>query len=536
MRADLLLTNGTIHTLDDDHATVASLAVARGRIVALDQEVDAHAVVDLHGATVLPGFHDAHNHMVGFGLRLGEIDLSHPAVTDLDELYAAVADAAAGAEHGAWIVGGGYDQNKLGGEHPTRQALDRIAPDRPVWLKHTSGHMAVVNSAVLAMTDPDAAPPGGVVVRDDASEPTGLLQEQAQGLVADLVRPYSHAQLVEAITAASARYAAEGLVAATECGIGAGWVGNSPVEAAAYQTCLDDGALLQRITLMPVSDALRDVGRGDDGPAWALDLGLRTGFGSDRLRLGAMKVFSDGSLIGRTAAMCCEFDGSPGNAGYLQEEVEALRHKLTGAHRAGWQVATHAIGDRAVQVVLDIYEEMLAAEPRVDHRHRIEHCGVCRPEDLARIARLGVIPIPQGRFVYEIGDGMMAALGPERTDWCYRGQSFLDAGITLAGSSDRPVVIGAPLLGIEAMVTRRTAGGEVMTPGERLSVFDALRAYTLGSATACFLDQQSGTLELGKYADLVVLDADPMAVAPEEIGTIGVRATMLEGALTHGEL
>lgn len=535
MKADLLLHNGRIHTMADGR-TVPSLAIWGGRVVALDEDVDAVRTIDLHGRTVTPGWHDAHNHMAMFGIMLDELDLSHEAVTDLDGLYAAVAAGVRRAAPGDWVVGARYDQNKLGG-HPTLQRLDEIAPENPVWLKHTSGHMAVVNSAVLRQTDADNPPEGGVVVRDDSGRPTGLLQEQAQRLVQDLVRPYSQQRLVAALAKASELYAAEGLVGVTEAGVGAGWVGNSPVEVAAYQEALDRGLLRQRVTLMPVADAFRTVERSrEDGPAYALDLGLRTGFGGDMLRLGPMKVFSDGSLIGHTAAMCEEFANAPGNVGFLQEDVDSLRAKIRGAHLAGWQVATHAIGDRAVSTVLDIYEEVLAEHPRDDHRHRIEHCGVCRPEDVERIARLGVIAVPQGRFMTEIGDGMMRALGPERSDWCYRGQSLLDAGAVVAGSSDRPVVLGAPLLGMAGMVTRRTAGGEVLGAAEAMSAYDALRAYTVGSTYANRSDGVTGSLALGKYADLVVLDRDPLETPGEELPGIEVLATMVAGNLTHGDL
>lgn len=535
MKADLLLHNGRIRTMNGDEV-VSSLAIWGGRVIAVDDDIDAVRRVDLRGRTVTPGWHDAHNHMAMFGIMLGELDLSYGAVRSLDDVYAAVAGAVRSAEPGEFIIGARYDQNKLGG-HPTLQRLDEIAPHNPVWLKHTSGHMAVVNSRVLEQADVDNPPEGGVVVRDADGRLTGLLQEQAQRLVQDLVRPYSQQQLVDAIARASAQYAAEGLVGVTEAGVGAGWVGNSPVEAAAYQEALDRGVLRQRITLMPVSDALRTVDRGrDDGPAYAMDLGLRTGFGGGMLRLGPMKVFSDGSLIGHTAAMCADFANAPGEAGYLQEEVESLRAKIRGAHLAGWQVATHAIGDRAVSTVLDIYEEVLREHPRPDHRHRIEHCGVINPADVDRLLRLGVIPVPQGRFMTEIGDGMIAALGQERSGWCYRGASFLRDGGVLPGSSDRPVVLGAPLLGMQGMVTRRTAGGQLLAADEAISISEALRAYTYGSTYANFSDDVTGTLQVGKYADLVVLDRDPVDVDGADLPDITVLATMVGGELTHGEL
>jgi predicted amidohydrolase YtcJ len=249
-----------------------------------------------------------------------------------------------------------------------------------------------------------------------------------------------------------------------------------------------------------------------------------------------MKIFSDGSLIGRTAAMCCDFEGEAGNRGFFQMDVARLREIITRAHRAGWQVATHAIGDRAVSTVLDIYADALRAFPRSDHRHRIEHCGVCRPADVARLAALGVVPVPQGPFISEIGDGMLAALGPERSTWCYRQRSFLDAGLTLPGSSDRPVVRGAPLLGIHAMVNQKTASGRPFNPAEALTAEEAIRCYTLHSARAAFRERDLGSLEAGKLADFAVLSADPTAIAPETIGSTEVLATIVDGRVAHDRM
>ncbi|PRZ41545.1 hypothetical protein CLV47_10992 [Antricoccus suffuscus] len=540
MKIDLLVTNANILTMDDNQPTASSVGVLGGRIVAVGPDtegLDARRTVDLGGKTLVPGFHDAHNHMVGYGMALDEIDLRAPAVNSLDELYDAVAARAADTPAGSWIVGSGYDQNKLGAQHPHRDVLDRIAPDHLVWLKHTSGHMCVVNGKVLDSVDLDSVPPGGAIVRDSSGVPTGLLQEQAQGLVRTLVFPYSQATLVDTISRASAVYATQGLVGLTEAGIGGGWVGNSTVEFAAYQAARDSGALLQRTTLMIVSDSLHPLDRNvEDGPAYGLELGIRTGLGDDRLRIGAMKVFSDGSLIGHTAAMCHDFSNDPGNVGFLQDEVDHMRSVITGAHLAGWQVATHAIGDKAVGTVLDIYEEVLSKYPRANHRHRIEHTGVCPPADVERIARLGVIPVPQGRFIEELGDGMADALGPERTEWCYRFKGFLDAGITVPGSSDRPVVQGAPLLGMQSMVTRRTRSGAVFGAAERVSALEALRCYTMGSAYASFREDSTGSITPGKLADFVVLAEDPTAIDPEGIGSIDVLATVIGGDTVYGSL
>ena len=263
-----------------------------------------------------------------------------------------------------------------------------------------------------------------------------------------------------------------------------------------------------------------------------LDLGIRTGFGDDWLRLGAVKIFADGSLVGRTAAVHHPYDGSDGS-GYLQADTAELRAAIIAAHRSGWQVATHAIGDLAIDLVLDAYEQALAEYPRRDPRHRIEHFAVVQPGQVARAAALGVTAVPQGRFATELGDGMLVAVGPARHDWLYRQRSLLEAGIVLPGSSDRPVVAGAPLLGIADMVNRRTASGAPFNPGEAVTAEQALRAWTWGSAYASRQEHVKGSIAPGMLADLVVLSEDPTAVSPERIAALAVLATIVDGRVRY---
>jgi predicted amidohydrolase YtcJ len=543
MRVDRIFRDGNFLTMDRARPRATALAVLGGRIVAvgdgdeLSGHVSAERVVSLEGRTVVPGFHDAHNHMPAFGMGLADVPLSSPPIGSVEDVLRAVKQRAASRPAGSWVIGGGYDQNKLAERrHPRAAELDAVAPDHLVWLRHNSGHMCVVGGRVLDAIGIDRVrvPEGGVVERDAAGRPTGLLQEQAQALVRALVYPYPEAELVEAIARASLHYLREGLTSVQEAGVGGGLVARSPVELSAWQEARRQGRLGVRATLMVAAEALHDLPHAAaDGDGFGLDLGIRTGWGDEWLRIGAVKVFADGSLIGRTAAMCCDFESETGNRGFFQIDVERLRQVITRAHRAGWQVATHAIGDRAVATVLDIYGDALGAHPRRDHRHRIEHCGVCRPEDVGRLASLGVIPVPQGRFISEIGDGMLDALGPERSAWCYRQRSFLEAGLPVPGSSDRPVVQGAPLLGIHDMVNQRTSSGRPFNPAEALTPEDALRCYTLHSARAAFREGELGSLEPGKLADFAVLSADPTAIPPAEIATIQVLATVVGGRVAH---
>jgi predicted amidohydrolase YtcJ len=542
---DLLLVNAQVLTMDPARPRAAAVAVSGGRIAAVYDRppgtadlpgVPPSRVIDLGGATLLPGFHDAHNHMTGFGLSLAEIDLR---TGSLDELYARVAARAAATQAGEWVNGAGYDQNKLGA-HPHRDALDAAAPGRRVWLKHTSGHFCVVNGLVLRDLGIDETAPhvdGGRVTVDAAGRPTGLLEERAQELVGSLTMPYPLATLTDAVAAAGERYLAEGLTSVTEAGVGGGWVGLSPVDFAAFTAAREQGRLHVRTELMVVSDAFHPLGaHPSDGIEAGIDLGLRTGFGDDWISIGPMKIFTDGSLVGRTAAMTAPYAGEETNTGYLQADAERLTAAIIAAHRAGWRVAAHAIGDRAIDLALDAFDEAARRYPRPDVRHRIEHFAAARPDQVARAAALGVIAVGQGRFASEIGDGMLAAVDQGRHSWLYRQRSLLEAGMVLPGSSDRPVVEGPPLLGIHDMVNRRTASGAPFNAAEAVTAEQALRAYTWGSAYASKAEHAKGSVEAGKLADFTVLSEDPTRVSPGRIAGLEVVATITGGELRYSRL
>jgi predicted amidohydrolase YtcJ len=536
MKFDLLVRNAVIVTVDDAVPRAHTLAVHQGRVLAVDPEgLRGRTEIDAQGAALVPGFGDAHNHMAWFGSSLDEVDLS--GLTDLTDLYDRVAQHAAALAPDAIVKGAGYDDTAIGG-HPHRRELDRAAGGRPVVLKHRSGHVTTVNSPVLdriGVLDGSAVvPTGGVVVRDDSGDPTGTLEEQAQNLARALLIPYATDDTAHAIGKASAVYAAEGLTHVTECGIGGGWVGRSPRELAAYQQARDAGTLTVRVQLMPAADALHPLaGHASDPEGIGLDLGIRTGFGDERLRIGPMKIFTDGSLVARTAAMHQDFCDRQSH-GYFQDDPELMRSRILAAHAAGWRIAAHAIGDRAIDFTLDAFAEMQRTHPRPQARPRIEHAAVTTPEQIARMAELGVTPVPQARFLYEIGDTMAAAVGPERAAGLYRHASFLRAGLRVPGSSDRPVAAGAPLSGMQSMVLRRSSTGAVIGPDERVDAATALRAYTLDAAWIAGEEHERGSLTPGKLADFVLLTDDVTAVEPDRIGDVGVVATFVGGRCIHG--
>ncbi|MFJ5778931.1 amidohydrolase [Streptomyces sp. NPDC093094] len=512
------LTNANILTMDPDHPVAHDLGIWHGRVAGLDEAVTslpAREVVDLQGATVLPGFIDSHVHLAWAGLKART-----PAITGLtriEDVLAVVEEAVSRASsHDAWVSIGGYDQRALG-RHLTATDLDRVGHGRKVFLMHDSGHACVVSSAVLDLL------PAHVPHED------GLLVESAMGAVRRLRLPYAQDELADAVEHAGRACLAEGITACAEAGIGGGLLGHSPVELGVYQLLRDEGRLPLRVQLMPGADTLGPVHAHErDGIPRALDLGLRTGFGDDWLSVGALKIYTDGGMMARTAALTEPYEGTD-RTGQLQDDPERLTALIVDGHLGGWQLAVHAIGDRAADLALDGLERAQRLRPRPRARHRIEHAGLIRPDQLPRFARLGVSAVVQPNFLRCFGDDYATVMGERRAPWMYRGRAFLDHGVTLVGSSDRPVTDGSPLRAIQFMVERASTSGRLIGPGEAVTVDEALHAYTVAGAHACRWEDSAGSLTPGKRADLVVLGDDPHAVAPSRIGGIEVVTTLVDG-------
>lgn len=537
MKLDRLLTSGVMITGDIARPRAHQVGIWKGKIVGVDEQVagmEAHEVINLDGATVTAGFHDAHCHTAWFGLGLRSVDLS--GIRSVGELQGAITRKAQQLPRGGWLQGVGLDQNTLG-RYPHRSELDAAAPEHQVVLRHSSGHAMVVGTSTLRlaglMNASTVDPVGGVIVRDEDGLPTGLLEEQAQQLVQAFVLPYSTEDLVGAIDAAGLAYLSQGITSITEAGIGGGWIGHSPTEVHAYQTARGRGMLRTRTNLMVASDVLHPLrGHNADSAKFGLDLGLRTGFGDDMLRLAAVKIFTDGSLIGRTALMTEPFCGHGGH-GYLQRSKHSTHTLVRDAHQAGWQVAIHAIGDGAVDLALDAIEQAQASSPRPDARPRIEHAGIVRPDQIRRMAQLEVIAVTQPNFISSFGDVMAKAIGDSRIGWAYRHASLVDAGIKVAASSDRPVAPGSPLQAIQAMVERLTESGTPFGDHERVPVETALASYTSAGAYATHQEERLGVIKAGQLADIVVLDQDPTSIASSRIGGIEVLGTMLDGQFRY---
>lgn len=529
--AERIITAGKIITMSRP-GDAEALAIANGRIVGVGRTAEIECLSGpgtIHdhfaGATVTPGLIDAHLHTVKFGLGLGQVDLDPRVAPDIKALARQVGRRAKLTGPGEWILGRGYDQNQLAeGRHPTRWDLDEVAPGHPVLLTHNSGHMSVANSLALriARIGPDTpAPAGGAISRDASGLPDGLLQETAQALVRAVIPPPDRAQVREAIRLAHLRFAQEGLTAVHE----AGCPSAHPAEIGIYQESLEQGELLARTHLMIYP---KELPQGLE-----LGLGLRTQHGAEGLlTIGPLKLMADGSLIGLTAVMHEPFEGLTQDTGIWVTAPEQLSEWAATGHRVGWQLATHAIGDKAVETVLDIYEAVQRRWPRADARHRIEHCGVLNGRLIARLAATGTIPVTQPRFIYQLGEGFRRALGEQRLRLTYPLRTLLEAGVRVAAGSDRPVVDGAPLLGIDAGVNQMTAAGRAYVPAEAVTLRQALAMYTVNAARAAHQETFTGTLAPGMAADLTVLGGDPEG-DPFEIGALPVLATMVGGRWTH---
>lgn len=539
MLVDLIVTNARIYTGDNRSHVVNSLAVLHGRIVATGEDTEglaARQTIDARNRVVLPGFNDAHAHSVWFGMTLMETDLS--TVGSLDDIYRSIENRSRTTGPDEWIVASGFNPVLLRGALPDRDALDRASGGRPVWIKHASGHSCQVNGIGLSRTAVldhlDSGLDGGKIVTDGNGRPTGVLEERAMSLVRDILLPYPLATIERALDLATTQYAREGLTSVTDAGVAGGWIGNAPGEIAAYQNAHEHGVLRTRMQVMPVIDALAPIETHHDEPARrGLGAGMRTGWGDEWVQLGPVKVFTDGSILGRTAHMTEHYEGCPGHHGYLQEDEQIMRDRVLSAYAAGWSLALHAVGDAALDLALDIIEEGIRRHGSRRIPNRVEHGVAVRPEQVKRLITLGVACVVQPSFIRTFGEGIRRAVGPERIAWAQPARSFLDAGMPLAFSSDRPVAPGYPLAGIQAFVERITEDGRPYGPAERITVDEAVHAATVGSSLVTGQIAQKGRLIPGQLADMVFLDAHPAEVPVEDIGSIPVLATAVGGNFTH---
>ncbi|HVS80973.1 MAG TPA: amidohydrolase [Pyrinomonadaceae bacterium] len=529
--ADLIIINAKIHTMDQSQPLAEAIAVSGNRIVAVasTKEIRKLAgantrVIDAKGQLVLPGFNDAHVHFMSGGFQLSSVDLRDANTPQ--EFAERIRSFADKLPPGRWITGGDWDHERWpDAKLPTKELIDRFTPNTPVFVNRLDGHMALANSLALKLANvtrqtPD--PPGGIIVRDPKTgEPTGVLKDAAQSFVWKVFPPPSFEEKLAAARAATTHAASVGVTSVQDMSAGA--------DVGVYQALLDRGELKNRIyAVWPL-------------PRWErlAQTGVRAHFGSAMLRTGGLKGFADGSLGSTTALFYEPYKDAPNTSGIGSDEMfpeGAMRERVRDADRAGLQVIIHAIGDRANDLILSIYEQVENENGDRDRRFRIEHAQHLRAQDIPRFARDHVIASMQPYHAIDDGRWAEKRIGHERAKTTYAFRSLLDSGATLAFGTDWTVAPLDPILTIYAAVTRRTLDGKHPNgwiPEQKISVEEAVRAYAVGSAFAEFQEKEKGTITPGKLADLVILSRDIFKIDPKEIEKVKVVITIMDGRVVY---
>lgn len=526
MTADHILFNGEVVTVNPADEVLEAVAVEDGEVLAAgtDEEVlrlrgPETEMLDLGGRTVLPGFIDAHIHFLLYGTNRLGVDCKTGA-SSLGEIQDRLADRARQTPPGEWVRGWGYNDTKLAeGRHPTREDLDRVSTEHPIVLVRTCAHISAVNSRaleVLGLTPETPDPDGGTRERDREGRLTGVLKETAH-MQAFQESRYRPEEMVEALTVADRELSSLGITSVHEAG------GYGPDQMRILQQAVAGGRVRTRVYAMVCS-----LHESEEFVRKMVEAGVTTGLGDERFRIGPAKVFTDGSSSGPTCATREPYTSDPDDSGilyYTQKEIDDI---LGDAHRHGFQITAHAVGDRGVEMVVNCIDKALREHPREDHRHRIEHAGMVPPDLLRRIERLGIVPIPNPAFFYEFGEGYTVNYG-DRVDHMFPLADYAENGIVAATGSDSPVTSANPMQGIYCAVTRKTLSGTSVGASQRVSLLDAVRAATLNGAYASFEESRKGSIEGGKLADLVVLDGSLLSTPPEDLLSLSPALTMVGG-------
>jgi len=540
---DFVLLNGKVITVDEEETIAEAVAVKGDRILKVGSNeeirrtIGRHTkVIDLEGKVVLPGFIDSHNHVPA---RVNYVDLHW--VRSIDELVEKLREKAKRTPKGRWIIGGGFNESKLKERRfPNRYDLDRASTEHPIAVSRVGGHMGhiynsyALNLAGITRETPDPEPPAYIERDPETREPLGNLRESAEEpllrLMAREPRP-SREEVKEALKETFRQLLSWGITTVKDPGITA-------EKLRAYQELLEEGELPIRVNFLVSRRGLTK--RGPEGVKEKIEaiksLGLKPGFGNEWLRFVGLKLMTDGSMSAATCALYEPYVGQPENYGIFHESMgtkEEFTEYLIEAHKAGLRVGVHAIGDRAIDVVLDAIEEALKVCPREDHRHSIEHCGLPTKEALERMRRLGVTAAASVGFGWELGDQHRSLIGPERMERYYPMRSFKEYGIKAGANFDYPVTMADVMKGIYVMVARRSETGQDLGQSQRISRMDAIRAFTINGAYLEFEEEVKGSIEPGKLADMVVLDRDILTCPEEEIKDIKVLMTIVGGEIKY---
>ena len=527
--ADLIITHARIWTVDKAHPTAQAVAVLGERIVAVGSNAEVEAwrgpqtrIIDAGEKLLLPGFNDAHVHFITGGMQLDSVQLTD--ATSKEEFARRISERAKVTPKGEWILNGDWDEtNWKPPVLPTKELIDPLTPDTPVFVSRHDGHMVLANSLALKLAGITAQtpdPPGGVIVRDAQGNPTGALKDAAMDMAARAIPPLSHNQRLHAANRAMNHALSLGLTSVQN-------MNPDYADIAVYNEMLDRGELKIRIYAAPLITGVDDQAK----------IGIRHAFGGPFLRIGAVKAFADGSLGSRTAYFFEPYLDEPNARGLLSDEmhpISLMRDRMMKADDAGIQICTHAIGDEAISTTLDLYADIAKAHGEADRRFRIEHAQHMAAKDFDRFAQLQVIASVQPYQAIDDGRWAETRIGHDRASRTYAFRSFLNHGVRLAFGTDWDVVPLDPIQTLYAAVTRATLDGKNPNgwfPEQKLTVAEAVEAYTMGSAYAEFQEKEKGSIAPGKLADMVLLSQDIFSIPPEKIRDTKVLKTFVGGKL-----
>jgi predicted amidohydrolase YtcJ len=529
--ATLIVTNAAIYTVDKQFPKAEAIAVIGDRIVAVgsNSEIDLWRgpqtkVIEAGGKLVLPGFNDSHVHFTQGGAQLDQVQLTDAASPQ--EFARRIAAQMSKTQKGEWILGGRWDETKWSKpELPTKELIDPVTRDTPVFVERYDGHEGLANSAAMKLAGISAKTsdvPGGIIMRDASGNPTGIFKDAAQELIYKTIPPMSHQQRLRAAQRALEHAASLGVTSVQH-------MNPEFADVAAYSELAEKGELSTRIYAVPMETNWEDQAK----------IGIRRSWGSTYLRLGAVKGYADGSLGSSTAYMFEPFTDAPGNRGLLSNEMHppsAMRERLMRADAAGLQSRIHAIGDRAISMILDIFTDIEKEHGYHDQRFTIEHAQHMAEKDFERFANLHVIASMQPYHAIDDGRWAEKRLGHARARYSYAWRSFLDHGAPLAFGTDWPVAPLNPMLGLYAAIARATLDGknpDGWIPEEKITLSEAVEAYTMGSAFAEFQERDKGSITPGKLADMVILSDNIFDLKPEAIRNVKVETTIVGGKIVY---
>lgn len=536
MYADIIFINGEVITVDGNKSVQEAVAVKDNQIVGVGKTVEMNGwigegtrVIDLDGKSLLPGFIDAHLHLTIFGTNLLGINCQDPHIQSLQDLYTELKKKVDQTPVGEWVRVTGFNEHTMmEGRFPSKQELDAISTQHPIVIIRVCNHTSIANSRALesvGFTKESKDPEGGKIERNSNGELTGKVLESAHMQLFNEA-DYSDKEIEEGFKLASDTFVKAGITSVHDAG-SYGW---GPNVLHLMKKSIGSGDVKVRVYAI--------VGSLTDSKAFIrsmIDDGAVTGDGDEWFKIGPAKLFTDGSSTGPTLATRKPYDSNPSDCGILYYSQKEINEMLGEAHEKGYQITAHAQGDRAIEMLLNCIENVLEKHPRKDHRHRIEHAGIASLDLQERMKELGVVAIPNPAFVYVNGDSYINNYG-DRVNVMYPAKDYLEKGIPFAFASDTPVITHSPLLGIHAAVNRKTSTGQDIGANQKITVQEAIKAYTYMGAYASFEEQRKGSIEVGKLADLVVLNESILAVESESLKDLSVELTMIDGKIEYEKL